>query len=120
MRPRVLSGYTRPNEFLVCHYKKEFYYWDCVEIMRKVVHVLAGLLSILGPVQEFFAGSEGGVSAAAPGSQFQLLVGIFTSTIFTVWVGTRKPFNEEATNGFKVWNDGSGSVSEAENLLKKS
>ena len=47
--------------------------------------VLAGLLSVLGPVQSFLAEDASTTSIwAAPGSQFQLLVGIFVSSVFTI------------------------------------
>ena len=103
---KAWEKFSDKYEFLVKDYKQDYYYWDCVEMMRKVV--LAGMLSILGPVQKFFAG--GAVSVAAPGSQFQLLVGIFTSTLFMVWVGMRQPFNEKGVSGFKVWADFSGTM----------
>eukprot|EP01043_Picozoa_sp_COSAG02_P123650 COSAG02_NODE_60639_length_270_cov_2.076023_1_plen_85_part_10 len=61
--------FTKKYAFLVADYKPAFYYWDTVEMYRKVV--LAGLLSILGPVQEFFAGKSDTGVWAAPGSQFQ-------------------------------------------------
>ena len=87
--------------FLVQDYKPEYYFWDCIEMMRKVV--LAGFLSILGPVQRFFADDSSTTMVwAAPGSQFQLLVGIFTSTVFMVAVNVCTPYAEENTNGFKV------------------
>jgi hypothetical protein len=72
--------------------------------------VLAGILSILGPVQKGLAGGASTTVWAAPGSQFQLLVGIFTSGIFMIWVGTRYPFKEARTNRFKVWCDFCGTM----------
>ena len=101
-------------EFLVGDYKDEYYYWDCIEMARKVV--LAGILSILGPVQAALAGSSTTGAWAAPGSQFQLLVGIFTSTVFMVFVGQHKPFALKRngvwcdTNGFKLWCDFCGTM----------
>ena len=68
--------------------------------------MLAGILSILGPVQTAFADDASATTVwAAPGSQFQLLVGIITSGIFMKWVATRSPFKSPHTNRFKVWCD---------------
>merc|ERR1711990_731315 len=90
-----LEDFNKRYEFLVDDYKEEYYYWDCVEMGRKVI--LAGILSILGPVQAWMAEDTSATSIwAAQGSQFQLLVGIFTSTVFTILVCRCKPYKTKS------------------------
>jgi hypothetical protein len=107
-----LDSFNKRYEFLVKDYTEEYYYWDCVEMIRKVL--LAGILSILGPVQAAIATDASATSIwAAPGSQFQLLVGIFTSIVFTVLVCTCRPFASDGrsdTNHFKVMCDACGTI----------
>eukprot|EP01051_Picozoa_sp_SAG22_P027557 SAG22_NODE_9278_length_599_cov_0.826000_1_plen_180_part_10 len=105
--------FNKRYEFMVSDYKPEYYYWDCVEMIRKVV--LAGILSILGPVQSALATDSSATGIwAAPGSQFQLLVGIFVSTVFMVLVGACKPYQVYETEA-----DGSIKTDEDEKPVEK-
>lgn len=70
---------------------------------------MAGLLSILGPIQKWMTTDSSTTVLAAPGSQFQLLVGIFVSTVFTAFVGWCRPYKlrdrQHDTNKFKIMCD---------------
>jgi len=100
------QGFEARYMFLLADYKAEYYWWDCIEMLRKVL--LTGFLSILGPVQAFLAPQSTATGVwAEPGSKFQLLVGIVTSIIFGLFVATLQPYRNAETNTFKVVCDSS-------------
>ena len=83
--------------FAVADYKESYYWWDCIEMLRKVV--LTGLLAFGDQVPWGVWGD--------PGSMFQLVFGICISTTFTVVVARLNPYETQESNNLKIGCDAS-------------
>eukprot|EP01047_Picozoa_sp_COSAG01_P001816 COSAG01_NODE_43_length_32320_cov_622.744763_33_plen_636_part_01 len=97
MRSKEMQDWTRTYSFLVKDYKDDYYYWDGIEMGRKVV--LTGMLA----AQIDFQGALWG----DPGSLFQLVMGILISLIFMTAVTYYRPYRQKKANLLKSYCDGS-------------
>ena len=69
--------------FLVGDYEEQYYYWDCVEMLRKVI--MTGVVSIFNR-----------------GSLFQLVIGILLSMMSLAASAWCRPYNSPIANAFKL------------------
>ena len=94
LREIRMERFKERYSFAVTDYSDSYYWWDSVEMLRKVW--LTGLLAI---------GNSG--VWGQPGSMFQLVNGICTSLVFLVVVARLKPYKKDESNTLKVGCDAS-------------
>jgi hypothetical protein len=73
----------RQFEFVIGDYKKEYYYWEVVELSRKLM--LSGFLGFVGR-----------------GSVFQAVIGTVLAFVYFALNFHHRPFNSKSLNGIKI------------------